>query len=842
MNSKLLTLILAVFPILVMAQSGDGRAHDQARRAWLAGYHKMEAADKLLDHRDYPSALQTFRDAKQMFETVQRQHPRWNPSMLQYRIDYCRKRVARLEAMPAASRPVGEKPQVSVERQLAAATAKLIEQQSELKRLTDALTKARAEAARLSNSTHDTERLAINNRLLTENNAMLTKKAGELFAEIKRLKEQGGVNDALLKLRQEEELSRIQREKLADSQRELVAERDLLKRQIRQLSLEREDAVQNAAGIESKLKAAGKLLTKTETELGASLARYDQLKLQKQQQAAAWEGLEKDAKRKAELLKKREAELAKLRRENAELAPMRKSAAKVRRLEIDLAETASQMDAIKAERDAKSKSITQLQLRITQLEAGGDTDDTAAVRLLKSQLVEARAALARNEVEFTGLEKRFAALQTDDRKQAAHIGTQGNDLLDARAEIEALRKEMQASTAVNTQLREKTAAGLLAAATFERQLKDARIELDALQKANHALRSGFDQANERGTGALASAKSVTVRNIELENRVRSLEGTEAELRGQVDAQIALNRALRDRLKAVRDGKPVALAPVVPREETDQLGGMRRVVEQLESKLAARNTTIDRLKIELLNQQAGTAVKPAAGETGRIAQLEAELQAERDRNARLAASLAEAGANGGSTKLTTEGIDQKANVQVLLARAARDEADNNIEAARWNYKRVLELNPNEHQALLRMGNILTESGDFEAAERYLMRAFYDNPDAMDILLPLGFLLSHRGKADMAVSMLSRAVALYPDNPDFHRYLGVACQSLGWRDAAEVQFTRSFDLDKSSADTAYNLAVLYAASEPPALGDARKWYDTAKQLGAASDPGLERLLKD
>jgi rhamnose utilization protein RhaD (predicted bifunctional aldolase and dehydrogenase)/NAD(P)-dependent dehydrogenase (short-subunit alcohol dehydrogenase family)/TolA-binding protein len=191
--------------------------------------------------------------------------------------------------------------------------------------------------------------------------------------------------------------------------------------------------------------------------------------------------------------------------------------------------------------------------------------------------------------------------------------------------------------------------------------------------------------------------------------------------------------------------------------------MRKLIENLESKLAARDTAIDRLKIELLNQQAKTPVNPTKVEAHRIARLEAELQAERDRNARLAANLADAKAvDGGTTKLTIADVDQKANVQVLLARAARDEANGNSEAATWNYKRVLELNPNEHQALLRMGNILTESGDFEAAERYLMRAFYDNPDSMDILLPLGFLLSHRGKADMAVSMLSRAVALYPDN--------------------------------------------------------------------------------
>jgi Flp pilus assembly protein TadD len=94
--------------------------------------------------------------------------------------------------------------------------------------------------------------------------------------------------------------------------------------------------------------------------------------------------------------------------------------------------------------------------------------------------------------------------------------------------------------------------------------------------------------------------------------------------------------------------------------------------------------------------------------------------------------------------------------------------------------------------------------------------------------------------LAVSMLSRAVALEPDNPHAHRCLGIACSTLGWFEAAEVQFRRTDKLNPKDGENAFNMAVLLATREPPRLAEGKTWYVRARKLGAASDPGLDRVF--
>ena len=180
------------------------------------------------------------------------------------------------------------------------------------------------------------------------------------------------------------------------------------------------------------------------------------------------------------------------------------------------------------------------------------------------------------------------------------------------------------------------------------------------------------------------------------------------------------------------------------------------------------------------------------------------------------------------------------MQTFLHLASNAQVQENLEAAKYYYQQVLELDPDQVDALVRLGNILVEDGDPASAERYLSRAFYANPDDRDVLLPLGFLLVSRGKAHLAVSMLSRAAALYPDDPDMARMLGIACRSMGWHQAAEVQFLRAWELDPSGSDAPYNLAILYATRDQPRYKDARKWYEIAIKNGGAQDPQLERFL--
>jgi len=185
-------------------------------------------------------------------------------------------------------------------------------------------------------------------------------------------------------------------------------------------------------------------------------------------------------------------------------------------------------------------------------------------------------------------------------------------------------------------------------------------------------------------------------------------------------------------------------------------------------------------------------------------------------------------------------DRKLVVRGYLRQGIGAEEAGNVEAARHNYAKVLENEPDNRLATQRLGLIAAELGEDREAIRFLKRAFRLDADDLDTLLPLGFALVRQSEPDLAVSMLSRAVALEPDNPHAHRCLGIACSTLGWFEAAEVQFRRTDKLNPKDGENAFNMAVLLATREPPRLAEGKTWYVRARKLGAASDPGLDRVF--
>jgi len=184
--------------------------------------------------------------------------------------------------------------------------------------------------------------------------------------------------------------------------------------------------------------------------------------------------------------------------------------------------------------------------------------------------------------------------------------------------------------------------------------------------------------------------------------------------------------------------------------------------------------------------------------------------------------------------------RKLVVRGYLRQGIGAEQAGNVEAARHNYAKVLENEPDNLPATQRLGLIAAELGEDREAIRFLKRAFRLDADDLDTLLPLGFALVRQSEPDLAVSMLSRAVALEPDNPHAHRCLGIACSTLGWSEAAEVQFRRTDKLNPKDAENAFNMAVLLATGKPPRLAEAKAWYVRACKLGAEADPGLDQVF--
>ena len=145
------------------------------------------------------------------------------------------------------------------------------------------------------------------------------------------------------------------------------------------------------------------------------------------------------------------------------------------------------------------------------------------------------------------------------------------------------------------------------------------------------------------------------------------------------------------------------------------------------------------------------------------------------------------------------------IRGFLRQGLDAERQQKLEAAQWNYQKVLELESDNHFALQRLGIIAANCGNDQDTLRYLQQAFRQNPDDLDTLLAMGFAQVHP-RADSAVSSLSRAVSLHPDNVNapapWHRPADYGMDAGG-----EIQL-KSLQNEAGRPETAFNLAVLLA----------------------------------
>ncbi|MDB5097732.1 MAG: glycosyl transferase family 2 [Cyanobacteria bacterium RYN_339] len=107
-------------------------------------------------------------------------------------------------------------------------------------------------------------------------------------------------------------------------------------------------------------------------------------------------------------------------------------------------------------------------------------------------------------------------------------------------------------------------------------------------------------------------------------------------------------------------------------------------------------------------------------------------------------------------------------------------------ARAAYERAIEADPGCAEALYRLGCLLRDQGNLDAAEPLFRRALAAEPARADVHADLGLLAWRRGDDDGALPHLERAVAAYPDNLRLAAYLAAA---LGEMEPARVVLART-----------------------------------------------------
>src|SRR3546814_1241379 len=97
-----------------------------------------------------------------------------------------------------------------------------------------------------------------------------------------------------------------------------------------------------------------------------------------------------------------------------------------------------------------------------------------------------------------------------------------------------------------------------------------------------------------------------------------------------------------------------------------------------------------------------------------------------------------------------------------------------------------------------------AGRFAKAETLYRALLEDEPDEAEALHRLGVLVLTRGDAATAAGLLRRAALARPDDAGVQNSFGAACRAVGQPAEAERCYRRALEIDPASVQARFNLA--------------------------------------
>jgi tetratricopeptide (TPR) repeat protein len=131
----------------------------------------------------------------------------------------------------------------------------------------------------------------------------------------------------------------------------------------------------------------------------------------------------------------------------------------------------------------------------------------------------------------------------------------------------------------------------------------------------------------------------------------------------------------------------------------------------------------------------------------------------------------------------------------------------LKQAKVVLEELLQVEPNNGDALYNLGMIYTELGEPNKAVETLQKCIESGQDTANVYVALGYAYSKLLNPNKAKELFLSAIELEPDNPYALRNLGALCGKEANYESAIRYFERSFSSNPSDVNTAYGLGMCY-----------------------------------
>lgn len=177
----------------------------------------------------------------------------------------------------------------------------------------------------------------------------------------------------------------------------------------------------------------------------------------------------------------------------------------------------------------------------------------------------------------------------------------------------------------------------------------------------------------------------------------------------------------------------------------------------------------------------------------------------------------------------------ATIEEALTLAVQHHRAGRLAEADDLYRRILDVQPNQPDALHLHGLVLAQDGRVDEAAELMARALASNPDLAPVRHNLGNLLLGQGRLAEAAEQYAAGARLQPDSAPFHIALGRALTALGRREEAVGPLARGAALDGNDPNLFVQLVDLLLG-----LGRQGAALDAARRAVALVPANAQALL--
>lgn len=441
--------------------------------------------------------------------------------------------------------------------------------------------------------------------------------------------------------------------------------------------------------------------------------------------------------------------------------------------------------------------------------------------------------------------------------------------------VDSLQAQLQSVVAENATLQARLREALAAqpATADPGELAAAREQIRSLMKENDLLKASHatpkktvtintnelaralqqiaDYAQKFST-AQARAETLAAENAALRKNLSAATNTEStalhRLRGENEKLRDQTTALLAAAASAPDAKKISAELKAARS---QIADLQAAVTDAQKKLRDLTQTRDELQAKL--DAANRKKSDRSTTTAELTALRDEVKVLRARLAVAEAptvpytagelALLHSPAPPATVPAAAKPVPRiPAGTAALAASAAQHFANHEFDQAEADYRKILELSPDNGVALANLATIELQAGKLAAAEQHIQAALAQSPDDAYDLATFGYLKFRQEKYDEALASLGRAAAIEPNNPEIQNYLGVTLGHKGLRQQAENALRRAIALNPNYAPAHNNLAVIYLSQTPPVPALARWHYQKALEGGQPRNPEVEKMLAD